>query len=71
MMDPVLAAAMRAPPPVVPVDPVPVPVPVAVVQQPPIQAARPTAPPVTTLLVTETVPTSQDGLEAMGVIGGK
>ena len=60
MMDPAQAAAMRAPPPVVPVD-----MPVLVPQK------RVAAPPVTTLLVTETVPTSQDTMEAMGVIGGE
>ena len=51
---------MMDPAPVVPVD-VPVPVP----------QKRVAAPPVTTLLVTETVPTSQDAMEAMGVIGGE
>ena len=47
------------PHPVVPVD-MPVPV----------QQKKVAAPPVTTLLVTETVPTSQDDC-AMGVIGGE
>ena len=62
MINPAQAAALRAPPPVVPVD-MPLPVP---------QMPKPAAPPVTTLLVTETVPTSSDGaMAAMGVIGGE
>ena len=60
-MDPAqLRAAGAAPPVVVPVDIMPVPV-----------LQNPAAPPVTTLLVTETVPTSQDAMEAMGIIGGE
>ena len=60
MIDPAQAAAMWPPPPVVPVD-----VPVLVPQK------RVAAPPVTTLLVTETLPSSQDTMEAMWVIGGE